>query len=153
MISRCFLKISINIRLIVELFMNTTPAYAGTTVDNHFRNRQNRDHPRLRGDHGWLSRTLRMSSGSPPLTRGPRVNGLGRRSFLRITPAYAGTTRLSTVYDFIHKDHPRLRGDHLNAIQGKDSIAGSPPLTRGPLYRIYREMRQAWITPAYAGTT
>ena len=34
----------------------------------------------------------------------------------RITPAYAGNTRLSKLKHIYAQDHPRLRGEHLHAL-------------------------------------
>ena len=71
----------------------------------------------------------------------------------RITPAYAGTTFSYIVVVYFHQDHPRLRGDHSSPGDGRDALAGSPPLTRGPRVPPDKAPRAMGITPAYAGTT
>ena len=90
-----------------------TPAYAGNTLRQDTRLMCSRDHPRLRGEHGFQAPYFRKLRGSPPLTRGT-LNALGNKSYnLRITPAYAGNT-----YTLLYSGHLLL---------------GSPPLTRGTL--------------------
>ena len=71
----------------------------------------------------------------------------------RITPAYAGSTySYSTCYCTL-EDHPRLRGEYLSAPALCICIYGSPPLTRGVLVDMEREIDSMRITPAYAGST
>ena len=72
---------------------------------------------------------------------------------LRITPAYAGTTKMETAMIDGIKDHPRLRGDHDIESPSSKVVMGSPPLTRGPLRSKHRPSGLFRITPAYAGTT
>ena len=69
--------------------------------------------------------------GSPPLTRGTRIEDLKYSLQSRITPAYAGNTpAIKEVYRPL-RDHPRLRGEHeFKEIQVIGKV-GSPPLTRG----------------------
>ena len=73
---------------------------------------QFKDHPRSRGDHfssgGWLM----VHEGSPPLTRGPRIDEATSVTGRRITPAHAGTTPAEALKTVGDKDHPRSRGDH-----------------------------------------
>ena len=57
--------------------------------------------------------------GSPPPTRGTLVNPKQLKAVLRITPAYAGNTKLESVIDVVDKDHPRLRGEHRKATAKK----------------------------------
>ncbi len=93
------------------------------------------------------------TSGSPPLTRGPRRRKRGRRRTNRITPAYAGTTRPGAAPAGRRRDHPRLRGDHHPADAFPVDLPGSPPLTRGPRRPRRQGPADRGITPAYAGTT
>ena len=71
--------------------------------------------------------------GSPPLTRGALAARLERPDRLRITPAYAGSTR-GRVF---------LEG----------TAQGSPPLTRGARSSVALTVPVNGITPAYAGST
>ena len=70
------------------------------------------DHPRSRGDYGCVMLCRPTQSGSPPLTRGLRINMYHIALMLRITPAHAGTTNYDTVVGIVNRDHPRSRGDY-----------------------------------------
>ena len=130
-----------------------TPAYAGSTTTRRCRLDSRRDHPRLRGEHmnggqgggdGW---------GSPPPTRGALDASGDDRVAVRITPAYAGSTRHDRSPSFAIRDHPRLRGEHTCPPFGVDSGRGSPPPTRGARLLSGWRLGVTGITPAYAGST
>ena len=69
----------------------------------------------------------------------------------RITPAYAGKSKLFIVHGQQLRDHPRVCGEKfcLNVIP--NSIKGSPPRMRGKVKRNKRFQLADGITPAYAG--
>ncbi len=68
------------------------PAYAGSTVLECLTHLIERDHPRLRGEHTvCLSFDQRLTGSSPP-TRGALTVARDLRGYLRIIPAYAGST-------------------------------------------------------------
>ena len=50
-----------------------------------------------------------------------------------IIPAYAGSTRLQCLHEFIVRDHPRIRGEHSFAQLIQKVNEGSSPHTRGAL--------------------
>ena len=133
--------------------MGITPAHAGTTYSPGESVQLQGDHPRSRGDHLNQKILLAIINGSPPLTRGPQVDGLDLDLAGRITPAHAGTTG----YDFRtirhYEDHPRSRGDHIIKDSANRLAPGSPPLTRGPLVLARTTTILHGITPAHAGTT
>ena len=130
-----------------------TPAYAGSTSSRSVSRSRSRDHPRLRGEHVRPASTNSKPTGSPPLTRGARVQdplGVGPRG---ITPAYAGSTTFGRTGARSSPDHPRLRGEHAASRYAKAPRWGSPPLTRGaPDWQCPRGLAPR-ITPAYAGST
>ena len=79
-----------------------TPAYAGNThihlpIDVGYK-----DHPRLRGEHATFGTRHDLQMGSPPLTRGTLIILNVSLHNPRITPAYAGNTRLFTEYSDIN---------------------------------------------------
>ena len=74
-------------------------------------------------------------------------NGLG------IIPAYAGSTRSGCGTTFSGRDHPRIRGEHVNLLIVSDFPPGSSPHTRGARSRVHRHRRPERIIPAYAGST
>ena len=68
------------------------PAYAGSTNFKIFCLNQNKDHPRIRGEHGRVVFLAADVVGSSPHTRGARrqiADGADRHG---IIPAYAGST-------------------------------------------------------------
>ena len=71
----------------------------------------------------------------------------------RITPAYAGNTRIKNILGGRKKDHPRLRGEHNFSIAALTFLLGSPPPTRGTQYHGFHVKPGMGITPAYAGNT
>ena len=54
---------------------------------------------------------------------------------------------------WIHRDHPRLRGEYGKWIRGDRMKLGSPPLARGILSNIGAYAVGTGITPACAGNT
>ena len=111
------------------------------------------DHPRLRGEHSRFKKTLDISSGSPPHTRGTLKISAVSPLKDRITPAYAGNTNCIKFTVFAIRDHPRIRGEHKGLPQTLHRHPGSPPLTRGTPVPLFRTILLSGITPAYAGNT
>ena len=89
----------------------------------------------------------------PPHTREPRMVGQKISSFVRITPAYAGTTRIQLQALRQSQDHPRIRGNHPILTLLLIEQQGSPPHTREPHDNTAITIKFERITPAYAGTT
>ena len=71
----------------------------------------------------------------------------------RITPAYAGNTQFTVCKRQGNRDHPRLRGEHMNSNVSSALSPGSPPPTRGTHENISNNGLYTGITPAYAGNT
>ena len=51
------------------------------------------------------------------------------------------------------RDHPRIRGEHLNERAARQRRKGSSPHTRGARRRVAPRAHGVWIIPAYAGST
>ncbi len=109
--------------------------------------------PRLRGEHTVAVLGSNTSMGSPPPTRGTPCGDNKQKFSLRITPAYAGNTKVYLLLLYSNQDHPRLRGEHPTFIWSFDILLGSPPPTRGTQWLQQKNCRQVGITPAYAGNT
>ena len=91
--------------------------------------------------------------GSSPLTRGALLAASVSACPLGIIPAYAGSTRSARRSFRSNRDHPRLRGEHLEPLAVAYSQAGSSPLTRGaPAVELQVQLPRG-IIPAYAGST
>ena len=69
----------------------------------------------------------------------------------RITPAYAGKSRGRDTDERAGQDHPRIRGEKAKYLGVDDTVAGSPPHTRGKVGLQHGQLPPDRITPAYAG--
>ena len=96
---------------------------------------------------------LRQRAGSPPHTRGTLSTKYLCWLSDRITPAYAGNTSLFLLCKNFLRDHPRIRGEHVQTAISTYWEYGSPPHTRGTLIEAIDMILSDRITPAYAGNT
>ena len=129
------------------------PAYAGSTSPDVRRHDSRQDHPRIRGEHLTAYSTMTRTRGSSPHTRGAPQSCRWSSLNVRIIPAYAGSTRLTRWMGRRWRDHPRIRGEH---VDGRDFIVdapGSSPHTRGAPLSYARAALGEGIIPAYAGST
>ena len=111
-----------------------TPAYAGKTVKKNLQPLKNKDHPRVCGKDIAVSLAMLTAPGSPPRMRERRCTYVICTISVRITPAYAGKTRLLL---------------NLIILIG----TGSPPRMRERLTNPTPLPPHPRITPAYAGKT
>ena len=91
------------------------PAYAGSTLNAVQLRPRVRDHPRIRGEHSGGGYARQPIEGSSPHTRGAPRSALASPMPRGIIPAYAGSTTAETVATRLHRDHPRIRGEHFGA--------------------------------------
>ena len=109
------------------------PAYAGSTRSAPILMTLLSDHPRIRGEHGRAPSEKMRFLGSSPHTRGALSVSPGGGTFMRIIPAYAGSTQVQGDGLGRVEDHPRIRGEHVGWAA--------------------RRPRRRRIIPAYAGST
>ena len=109
------------------------PAYAGSTAYEDTAITEQRDHPRIRGEHTRATINRADPAGSSPHTRGALTGLDADGGPERIIPAYAGSTCRRIRGSAPGTDHPRIRGEH-------------PRLGCLP-------DRPSRIIPAYAGST
>ena len=110
------------------------PAYAGSTPPAPSSRGPERDHPRIRGEHGPPMPVNSTSSGSSPHTRGALLHHHEIISCSRIIPAYAGSTAFLSARGFPYAgSSPHTRGalQGLRRGQHDDGQEGSSPHTRG----------------------
>ena len=88
------------------------PAYAGNTTGPQHRVRQQRDHPRVCGEHPIFPVTADPTAGSSPRMRGTPLSHLLAAHVLGIIPAYAGNTFECDMPIGLNRDHPRVCGEH-----------------------------------------
>ena len=91
--------------------LGITPAYAGKSYLAFRTAYTNKDHPRIRGEKSGDMPMRSRTSGSPPHTRGKAASPTGYQRYLRITPAYAGKSKLEGRLVASLGDHPRIRGE------------------------------------------
>ncbi len=130
-----------------------TPAFAGSTLSRWALRRSAPDHPRVCGEHAYISTWRELPPGSPPRLRGALVDERSEAGAIRITPAFAGSTHPGIEVFTPTKDHPRVCGEHLGGRVGALSMSGSPPRLRGARQLAMTGQRQLGITPAFAGST
>ena len=88
-----------------------TPAYAGKRLFESQHQTPKRDHPRVCGEETKNSEGVTRNGGSPPRMRG-RVDDAETGDLIhRITPAYAGKSKLLIVHGQQLRDHPRVCGE------------------------------------------
>ena len=68
-----------------------------------------------------------------------------------ITPACAGKSAVGCCRCFWGRDHPRVCGEKLLAVVGRERSEGSPPRVRGKVLQAPKSNDYAGITPACAG--
>ena len=136
-----------------EVHGGIIPAYAGSTQRHSATRKHQRDHPRIRGEHGSYSNAVSPASGSSPHTRGaPAIRSL-LSTMVGIIPAYAGSTCRAGATGLSTRDHPRIRGEHFRQDQAPALMAGSSPHTRGARPDVREVAHGNGIIPAYAGST
>ena len=89
--------------------------------------------------------------GSPPRMRGKAVAIFRQLHHGRITPAYAGKSRLWRRPGTRCRDHPRVCGEKRKKGAVPAPSPGSPPRMRGKGPQHLPPALQNGITPAYAG--
>ena len=130
-----------------------TPAHAGNTLLNQLNQSWYRVHPRSRGEYCPGKPLYLQFIGSPPLTRGIPGNIKTLGGATRFTPAHAGTTPPQPLFQWLHRVHPRSRGEYNELVLKTNDRRGSPPLTRGIPVERGGTGASTRFTPAHAGNT
>ena len=89
------------------------------------------DHPRVRGEHGCSHAWLMPPPGSSPRARGARPDLRTARIFWGIIPACAGSTHQKNGKQQNRRDHPRVRGEHMDRSQMLHPLPGIIPACAG----------------------
>ena len=110
-------------------------------------------HPRSRGEHKPLLRSLLRLFGSSPLARGTRVLSPAPPAPGRLIPARAGNTRVLCLFLRSESAHPRSRGEHGIPLTRHRHQLGSSPLARGTHSAPTLDWVGARLIPARAGNT
>ena len=129
------------------------PAHAGKTTPSPSPPRQERAHPRSRGENGSGAASRMDARGSSPLTRGKLGAYSGRADAGRLIPAHAGKTRGRPRHPRGGGAHPRSRGENEDWSPWGCDARGSSPLTRGKRSENRHRPRRPRLIPAHAGKT
>ena len=129
------------------------PACAGNTEFCMLNWGMGGDHPRVCGEHRTLLPTRSDTAGSSPRVRGTPSHPIHERRWSGIIPACAGNTSHSSHRHWCRRDHPRVCGEHLNAVAGGNADTGSSPRVRGTPFGADSDLPSAGIIPACAGNT
>ena len=111
------------------------------------------DHPRSCGEHDQKRDEVMAYFGSSPLMRGTLYKFMNCCSYIRIIPAHAGNTGMTSSNASILTDHPRSCGEHVTGCLVRNLPAGSSPLMRGTLFWPLCWPPHFGIIPAHAGNT
>ena len=96
---------------------------------------------------------IRNDPTSSPHSRGTLTQSRGLQSKERIIPAFAGNTSPPVLFGFGRRDHPRIRGEHLNNAKKAKNDEGSSPHSRGTREERRAKAIELRIIPASAGNT
>ena len=143
-------------RAVIRTYRSLTriiPAYAGSTICKCHFSPSSGDHPRVCGEHETVEVPIFDKSGSSPRMRGAPRATTAKWTYLRIIPAYAGSTYPWAVSRRAVWDHPRVCGEHYIAPQRPGLRVGSSPRLRGARAKISNHHHVYRIIPAYAGST
>ena len=128
-----------------------TPAYAGKRGCSCRFHMPPGDHPRVCGEKPLGHRCQCVLLGSPPRMRGKGIAIFRQLHHGRITPAYAGKSRLWRRPGTRCRDHPRVCGEKHQTFDSAAFPTGSPPRMRGKVRNVIELVCANGITPAYAG--
>ena len=109
--------------------------------------------PAYAGNTSHILRWRGAIMGSSPRMRGTRLKGSYHMPTFGIIPAYAGNTCPKLAASMLHRDHPRVCGEHTASTQVLRRSLGSSPRMRGTHVVEQDFKRVAGIIPAYAGNT
>ena len=129
-----------------------TPAWAGTASPSASTTTLARAHPRVGGDGGGDHEGGDDAGGSPPRGRGRRDVGAAYQVGPGLTPAWAGTARVTRRSARWCRAHPRVGGDGWWDSPQMGLTGGSPPRGRGRRHARARGPVTPGLTPAWAGT-
>ena len=107
------------------------PACAGSTFNASFGALQNRDHPRMCGEHAQGQWAAEVRVGLSPHVRGAHRRQPQLRQRAGIIPACAGSTCWSRSTSRTVRDHPRMCGEHATPRTDTPDSTGIIPACAG----------------------
>ena len=134
-----------------DLRYGITPAWAGKSTVVLPTPGYLWDHPRVGGEKGTRRSHGMAVPGSPPRGRGKAVKFRCTCGLQRITPAWAGKSKLALCTPSCPTDHPRAGREKNKELEGVWLPMGSPPRRRGKERSTALVGTPTRITPALAG--
>ena len=135
----------------IETADGITPAYAGKRRLPEPDRARRWDHPRVCGEKDGKTGEELDAEGSPPRMRGKGQTLLADDTWVGITPAHAGKSRVGLRRVSVPADHPRACGEKSRLAGCTPWAEGSPPRMRGKALFVVGQLFGMGITPAYAG--
>ena len=109
------------------------PACAGKTYYTTSQQNTSAEHPRVRGENLYGRPGVGKTPGTSPRARGKRAEKPAYQNFRRNIPACAGKTEAPTANHGSCPEHPRVRGENLQAQKPGGKKFGTSPRARGKL--------------------
>ncbi len=88
------------------------PVCTGSTIVSGVKRVENRDHPRMHGEHACEYVAISSTTGSSPYARGAPGIEYELVTTGRIIPVCTGSTLHRTTRQVRNWDHPRMHGEH-----------------------------------------
>ncbi len=129
------------------------PACAGSTQLQHVPTSSGWAHPRMRGEHRIISRSVPHCRGSSPHARGALYGGSMSKRIVGLIPACAGSTGPAQGITRPPGAHPRMRGEHGTVSWIVCTLEGSSPHARGARGSFRVSGSICGLIPACAGST
>ena len=109
------------------------PAWAGSTTRQSNGASHPTAHPRVGGEHAMEKGQITAGEGSSPRGRGAHWYFSNLKYWLRLIPAWAGSTATPVKPLAWDTAHPRVGGEHSDTSTLTANLAGSSPRGRGAL--------------------
>ena len=129
------------------------PACAGSTSPPRPRCTNWTAHPRMRGEHTWITTGTCSPTGSSPHARGALDTVHAVLVQLGLIPACAGSTTRLVCSSSRPGAHPRMRGEHTHRERFIPDLWGSSPHARGARPGLRVHVLEGRLIPACAGST
>ena len=136
-----------------QLVGRIIPACAGNTPFFRAVLAHGCEYPRRRREHRRPGAKVNPSMGSSPHARGTLVKNDRHASHGGIIPACAGNTGRTRRWSPCRRDHPRMRGEHIDELSELTDEQGSSPHARGTPRYVRHDEQHLGIIPACAGNT
>ena len=127
------------------------PACAGNTKPDMFSGLIQPVHPRMRGEHSRAHHSVQNQCGSSPHARGTPALAAQEARPGRFIPACAGNTFTNVAFSRSNAVHPRMRGEHGDAIEEWYDSVRFIPACAGNTADVLLELANSTVHPRMRG--